>query len=407
MKQTMNKASQRLIGAIKTILLIAIITPLLAGCKESVANNNEQAPPPPTVSYALPAKKEIQQWDEFSGRFEAVDKVEIRPRVGGYLQKIHFKDGDTIKKGDILFTIDQRPFQNALRESQAAVASAQNKLNLAKAEFQRAEKLSTQGFASKQLLDERIESRQSASSDLEAARAKLEQAKLDLDFSTVTSPINGRISQSMIDEGNLITVGADTPLTTIVSTTPIHFYFDIDEQTYLKYANNIKEAAPNTPDKPDTIVQIALANSDIYNLNGTIDFIDNALNEKTGTLRGRAIINNEDGTILAGMFGRARIQSSKKINAILIPDEAVGIDQSRNFVLTIGEGNIIQTKPVTLGTTHEGMRIVQTGLTGDEKVIVSGIPMLQEGMPVAPQLLQPEKAEQTEQPEQEKTESIQ
>ncbi len=346
------------------------------------------APPPPPVSVAVPIKKEVKEWDSFTGRFEAMEKVDIRSRVSGYLETVHFKDGDIVEKGAVLFTIDPRPFDSAVREAEAALKSAENRRTLSNTEFARAQKLNEQGFASKQILDQRRENKQTSAADVEAAKARLEQAKLDREYATITAPISGRISRTLVDEGNLVTGGTQgaTILTNIVSLNPIHFYFDVDEQTYLKYARLAASGERPSSRQTQNPVYVELADNKVYDDVGYIDFVDNALNESSGTMRGRALFENPSYTLVPGMFGRARILGSGSYNAILIPDEAVGSDQSRNFVYIVDDKNTIATKNITLGPMVEGLRVVRQGLKGDERVVISGVQMLGDGMPVTPEV---------------------
>lgn len=385
------------VNIVKTVffsLLLGFAALGLTGCKEK-AHAEETASPPsapqqgPKVTAALPLIKEVSEWEEFTGRFEAAAKVEIRARVSGYLDQIHFKDGQTVKQGDILFTIDPRPFEAAVREAEASLNSAQNALSLATKELARSEELTKQGYASKQTLDMKLEGKQSGAADVAAARARLEQAKLDLEFTQVTAPISGRISRHMVDTGNLVTGGAmgSTMLTTIVALDPIHFYFDIDEQTYLKYSRlESPEVKSGTTDYSRP-VQVALADSANYEFQGVMDFVDTTLDPQTGTVRARATFANTDYTLVPGMFGRARIRGNEKETATLIPDEAVGVDQTRNFVHVLGENNMIATKNITLGGLTEGLRVVEDGLTASDKVVIKGIQMLREGMPVTPEMV--------------------
>lgn len=368
---------------------------VLAGCKPDNAGGppapgGEGAgmPPPPAVTVAVPLSKDVQEWDDFTGRFEAVERVEIRARVSGYLQEIHFKDGDLVNKGDLLFTIDQRPFEATLKEAEAALNSAKSRLDLAAKELNRASQLSKQGFATKQTLDQRTEEKQSAAEAVDAAQARLEQAKLDIEYSRIAAPISGRISRALIDVGNLVDGGMQTAtmLTTIVSLDPIHFYFDVDEQTYLKYARMASAGERPSSRATANPVYVALADSDKYDYAGKMDFVDNAIDPATGTMRGRAIFDNPDYTIIPGMFGRARIMGSGSYKALLIPDEAVGVDQSRNFVFTVTPENMVASKTVTLGPKVEGLRAVKSGLDGTEKIIIAGLQMLRDGMPVTPEL---------------------
>lgn len=373
-----------------TLLLLTLAAPLSA-CKDQAHAEEEAAAAPPAgphVVAANPLVKEVDEWEEFTGRFEAVAKVEIRSRVSGYLDKIAFIDGQTVKEGDTLFVIDPRPFQAALREAEAQLKSAQNRLTLAGKELQRSDELAKQGYATKQNLDIKTEGKQSAAADLDAARARVEQARLDLEYTTVKAPISGRVSRHMVDVGNLVTGGAQgaTMLTTIVTQNPIHFYFDIDEQTYLKYARITSTGIKSGNEQINKPVQVALSDSKDYEFQGVMDFVDTTLNTQTGTVRGRATFENSDFTLTPGLFGRARILGAGKQTATLIPDEAVGIDQSRSYVLTLGENNMVVSKTVKLGPMADGLRIVREGLTAQDKVIIKGVQMLRDGMPVTPEM---------------------
>jgi len=372
------------------IPLAALALFALQGCdgRDAQAQDNGGMPPPPAVIAVNPVLQTIEEWEKFSGRFEAMEKVEIRSRVSGYLQEVHFKDGQMVNKGDVLFTIDPRPFQASVREAEAQLRSAQNRQTLAKKELQRNEELAQQGYASKQSLDIKTQEQQTATSEVEAARARMEQTKLDLEFTKVKSPITGRVSRRMVDVGNLVTGGTNgtTHLTTVMALDPIHFYFDVDEQTYLKYARTIDSTVKSGSAELDNPVEIALSDSKIYSVIGKLDFFDTNLDSQTGTLRMRAVFDNPDYMLIPGMFGRARLRGGEKYEAIVVPDEALGLDQSRIFVMTVGEGNIVASKNVTLGPVVDGRRVITHGLTTDDVVIVKGIQMLRDGMPVSPEI---------------------
>lgn len=343
-------------------------------------------PPPPAVVATHPFVQRIEEWEKFSGRFEAVEKVEIRSRVSGYLQEVHFKDGQMVNQGDVLFTIDQRPFQASVREAEAQLRSAQNRLTLAKKELERNEELAQQGYASRQSLDIKTQEQQTSASEVEAARARLEQAKLDLDFTAVKSPIAGRVSRRMVDAGNLVSGGMSgaTHLTTVMALDPIHFYFDVDEQTYLKYARATDSKIKSGADALDSPVEVALSDSREYTIRGRLDFFDTNLNDRTGTLRMRAVFDNPDLTLIPGMFGRVRLRGGDAYDGLVVPDEAIGVDQNRTYVLTVGADNIVVSKNVALGPVIDGRRVIAHGVGPDDLVIVKGIQMLRDGMPVTP-----------------------
>lgn len=360
----------------------------LGGCKGKDAQAQEHGamPPPPAVVATHPFVQRIEEWEKFSGRFEAVEKVEIRSRVSGYLQEVHFKDGQMVNQGDVLFTIDQRPFQASVREAEAQLRSAQNRLTLAKKELERNEELAQQGYASRQSLDIKTQEQQTSASEVEAARARLEQAKLDLDFTAVKSPIAGRVSRRMVDAGNLVSGGMSgaTHLTTVMALDPIHFYFDVDEQTYLKYARATDSKIKSGADALDSPVEVALSDSREYTIRGRLDFFDTNLNDRTGTLRMRAVFDNPDLTLIPGMFGRVRLRGGDAYDGLVVPDEAIGVDQNRTYVLTVGADNIVVSKNVALGPVIDGRRVIAHGVGPDDLVIVKGIQMLRDGMPVTP-----------------------
>jgi RND family efflux transporter MFP subunit len=372
------------------VLIATIALPLLAACGKQ--QDQAQGPgagqmPPPPVTVATPLVKDIIEWDDFSGRFEAVDKVDVRARVGGYLKSTHFKEGDFVKKGDLLFTIDQRPYQAALRQAEAAVANTQARLEFTTSEVGRAKNLRERGNVPERILEQRIQEQRQAAADLSSAKGALDQAKLNMEFSEVRAPIGGRISSNFVTEGNLITGGTadSTLLTTIVSLSPIHFVFDIDEQAYIKYSRLARIGdRPSGRDNANPVF-VSLADEANFRHRGRMDFVDNRIDNNTGTMRGRAIFDNEDKFLTPGQFGRIRVLGSGKYQAVLIPDSAIATDQSRKLVLTVGENNIVKSVPVTPGPLVDGLRIIRQGLTGSEKIVINGLQRAQDGAPVTPE----------------------
>lgn len=343
-----------------------------------------QSGPPPAVTVAKPVVKPITEWDDFIGRFEAVDQVDIRARVSGYLEKVHFRDGALVQAGDMLFTIDQRPYRNALQEAQANVTSAQVRTEFAQADLERAEQLRRTGNITDQLLDQRRQSFLTAKADLDRAQAQVRQAQLDLEFTEIRAPLAGRISRRLISEGNLVNAN-DTVLTNIVSMDPIHFYFDVDERSYLAYSRQ-HEGGARAPRATPNEVLLTLTDEREGRRTGRMDFVDNRLDGASGTMRARAVFPNKDLFLTPGLFGRVSIRGSDPYEGILVPDEAVGSDQDRRVVYVVGEDNVVQMKPVRPGPRIDGYRVVRTGLTGKETIVINGLMRVRPGTKVTPQM---------------------
>jgi RND family efflux transporter MFP subunit len=346
---------------------------------------SQAAPPPPPVTVAKPIVKSITEKDDFIGRFEAVDQVEIRARVSGYLDKVHFQDGTLVKAGDLLFTIDQRPYQAAYEEAQASVASAQVRVEFASNDLERAESLRRSGNISDQVLDQRRSTYLTARADLDRAQATMRQARLNLEFTEIKAPFAGRISRKLVSEGNLINVN-ETVLTNIVSVDPIHFYFDVDERSYLAYS---RQAGGNT--KTDTAtaaneVQLTITDERQSRRTGHLDFVDNRLDGASGTIRARAVFDNKDMFLTPGLFGRVTISGSDPYSGVLLPDEAIGSDQDRRVVYTVSADNVVSMQPVRIGPRIDGYRVIRSGLKGDETVVVNGIMRVRPGTKVTPQM---------------------
>ena len=336
------------------------------------------------VSVIRPTIKEVQIWDEYVGRFEAVERVEIRPRVSGYLQEVHFYDGDIVEAGELLFTIDPRPFQAVLDGAKARAEAARTAQALAVNELARAKRLLDAKAGSQEEYDRRLQAKQSADADLSAARAAVEAAALDLEFTQIKSPIAGRAGRDLINRGNLVSAQTSL-LTTIVSIDPIHFVFTGSESDYLNYSRLAQRGArPSSRDEANP-VRIKLDDQEDYEIEGLVNFIDNALSATTGTIEAQAVVENPDGFLTPGMFGRLRLYGRDPFEATLIPDETVQFDQSRQFVWVVGPENRAQIRPVTLGRViDDKMRIVEAGLTAQDQVIASGFAMLRPDAPVQP-----------------------
>ena len=353
-----------------------------------VAEAQAAAAPPPPVTVASPLLKNIVEWDEFTGQFAAVDEVDIRARVSGFLESIHFRDGQLVNKGDLLFVIDPRPFQIALTAAQSSLASAQARLDLAKLQLTRAEKLKQSDFTSQSTLDQRQQEMLSAAADTQVATAAISAAKLNLEFTQVTAPVSGRISAHRVSVGNLVTggeSGGSTLLTTIVSLDPIHFDFDMSEADFLAYQRAAAAGRLKSNRDSGIVVSAHLMDETDWRLQGTLDFVDNAVDRTAGTIRARAVFPNPDHLITPGQFGRIRIPGSDPYDAVLIPDSAILSDQSRKIVMTVGADGTVAPKVIRPGPMIDGLRIVREGLVGSDVIIVDGLLRARPGAKVTPQ----------------------
>lgn len=351
------------------------------------AQASAQGAPPaaPNVTVAKPIVKQITEWDDFIGRFEAVDEVEIRARVSGYLDKIHFQDGTLVKAGDLLFTIDQRPYRAALEEAEASVASAQVRVEFASNDLERAESLRRSGNIADQVLDQRRSNYLTARAEHDRAEATMRQARLNLEFTEIKAPFAGRISRKLVSEGNLINVN-QTILTNIVSLDPIHFYFDVDERSYLAYSRQAAGGTKTTTPTAANQVQLTISDERQGHRTGHLDFLDNRLDGASGTIRARAVFDNKDLFLTPGLFGRVSISGSDPYSGVLVPDEAIGSDQDRRVVYTVSNDNIVSMQPVRPGPRIDGYRVIRTGLKGDETIVVNGIMRVRPGSKVTPQM---------------------
>ncbi len=339
---------------------------------------------PPEVTVAVPLASRVAQWDEFTGRFEATARVEVRPRVSGYIDKVHFRDGSDVKQGDLLFTIDQRPFQLAVDSAQADVVRAKAQVVLNQADYQRAQELVKTAATPVSVLDQRKANLDIARAQQMAAEAELRTAELNLEWSEVRAPIDGRVSDRRVDPGNLVAGGQNgaTLLTTIVSLDPIYFVFDGSEADYLHYSRLATEGQRGSSRDTPNPVRVRLADETAWNHSGVMNFVDNEINAHSGTIR--AIFDNKDYFLTPGTFGRLRLYGGP-LDALLIPDAAVVSDQAHKVVLTVGEDNKVTAKPVTLGGMARGLRIVASGLTKADRVVIGGLanPFVRPGATVA------------------------
>lgn len=361
---------------------VALMVALLAGCDNSVAQN--AAPPAPQVSAADVLIKPISQWDAFNGRVEAVQSVQLRPRVSGYIDKVNFQEGQEVKKGQVLFTIDDRTYRAAQEQAQAELVRARNQASLTRSESARTEALIGSLAVSKETAEQRRSAASQAQSDVLAAQAQLDMAQLNLDFTRVTSPIDGRASRAMITTGNLVTAGdSASVLTTLVSLDTVYVYFDVDEGTYLRYQAQAREGKPSEKPQSRLPVHIGLVGENGYPHEGVIDFTDNQLNSGTGTIRMRALLDNRDRTFTPGLFARVQLPGSAQFNAMLVDDKAVLTDQDRKFVYVVDKDGKAQRRDVVVGRMSGGLRIVQKGLEAGDRVIIDGVQkVFMPGMPV-------------------------
>lgn len=360
----------------------ALIALLLASCDNSVAQN--AAPPAPVVSAADVVVKSISQWDSFNGRIEAVESVQLRPRVSGYIEKVNYTDGQEVKKGEVLFTIDDRTYRAALEQAQATLARAKTQASLARSEANRTDKLINTNVVSREEWEQRRSAATQALADIRAAQAAVDAAQLNLDFTRVTAPIDGRASRALITSGNLVTAGdSASVLTTVVSQKTVYVYFDVDESTYLHYQNLARSGQGAASNHLALPVEIGLVGEDGYPHQGKVDFLDNQLTPSTGTIRMRALLDNAQRLFTPGLFARVRLPGSAEFKATLIDDKAVLTDQDRKYVYIVDKEGKAQRRDIKPGRLAAGLRIVQQGLNPGDKVIVDGLQkVFMPGMPV-------------------------
>ena len=363
------------------ILLLA--GDLLAGCGDKPP---AVAAAPPPVTVARPLQKKITEWDEYTGRFTAVNTVEIRARVSGYIDSIHFKDGQAVKQGDLLLVIDPRPYRLAVEQAKADVERANAKLEIASLDVQRATPLIQNQTLTGREFDTRKSAQRDATGQVASAEATLKQAALNLEWTEVRAPISGRISDRRVDAGNLVTGGPSgaTLLTVVVSQDPIHFVFDGSEADFIHYLR--LAAAGTRPSSRDAQnpVSVRLADETDYKHEGRMDFVDNVVNPKTGTIRGRAIFDNKDGLLTPGFFGRLRLFGGEH-DALLIPDTAIASDQSRKIVFTVADDGTVGTKLVELGPIVDGLRVIRSGLAPTDRIVIDGLQRARPGQKVKPE----------------------
>ncbi len=368
---------------------LLLATPLIASALLAAGPAGAQMPgaPPPGVTVAKPVVREIVEQDQYTGRFDPIEFVEVRARVTGYLDKIMFQDGANVKKGEVLFIIDRRPYKAALEQAQAALTSAKARLSFTQTDLERAQVLSRGGNISEQVTDQRRQASQTAQADVDSAEAALRNAQLNYDFTEVKSPINGRISQRLVTEGNIVSTD-QTILARIVSLDPIYFGFNVDERSFLKYQGSLGIGMGQMQRGKGAPVQIALSGEEKPTRKGTLDFVDNRVDYQTGTMLLRATVENPDGFIKPGLFGIVAMPATKPFQGILIPDEAVSANQDKRIVYVLGEGDKVAARTVKLGPIVDGYRVVRDGLKGDELVVINGVAKVRPGAQVKPETVE-------------------
>jgi multidrug efflux system membrane fusion protein len=346
------------------------------------------APPAQAVTVAEVPEREITEWDEFTGRLEAVDQVEIRPRVSGYIKRVAFAEGKEVRKGEVLFEIDPRPYQADLARAEAELESARSAASLAESEVQRAGKLVEMQAISREEFDSRTSAEVQGGAQVRVAEAAVQTARLNLDWTRVRSPIAGRVSNALVTAGNLVQAGppAGEVLTTVVSVDSMYLYFDSDEQTYLRYAGRARSTGGTNWRTARLPVYLGLSNESGFPHEGRLDFVDNQVDPRSGTIRTRAVFSNRSRALTPGLFARVKLVGTEKINTMLVRDAAIGTDQDRKFVLVVGAGDTLAYRPIVPGRLTDGLRIVSSGLKPGERIVVNGLMRVRPGMKVAPTL---------------------
>jgi RND family efflux transporter MFP subunit len=365
----------------RSLLLCSLLA--LASCGE--APKQSAAPPPPAVTVAKPVQRTIVDQDEYVGRFVAVDMVEVRARVSGYLEQVHFRDGQMVKQGDLLFSIDKRPFQNALAQAKANLVLAKSNVTFTEADYARAQQLLRDRTISEQVFDQRAQAFRNAQASVNANEALVKQAELDLEFTELRSPITGRIGDRRVTQGNLVTGGTGgttTLLATIVSLDPIRLEFTFDEAAYLRYERLSSNGKDVTSREGSVVVSLKLIDERDFDHRGYMDFVDNVIDRGSGTIRARAQFSNPKGVFTPGMFARVRVPGSPAYATLLLPDGAILSEQARKYVLAVDGEGVARQKYVTLGELVDGQRVIKEGLVADDRVIVNGLMRARPGIKV-------------------------
>nr|WP_255428087.1 efflux RND transporter periplasmic adaptor subunit [Ramlibacter cellulosilyticus] len=370
------------VAAGMSVLATAIIA--LQGDRAQATANS--APPPPQVSVATVGESEITAWDEFSGRLEAVERVEVRSRVAGAVQAVHFREGALVRHGDLLVTIDPAPYQAEVERAEAQVGAAQARLAQAQSEHARAQRLWEESAIAQRELEEKVNAAREAAANLRAAQAQLQGARLNLGYTQVRAPVGGRIGKLEVTAGNLVAAGPGAPvLTTLVSVSPIYASFDADEQVIVRALQGLAGGASARQMIERIPVQMGTGTSADTPYQGRLHLIDNQVDARSGTIRLRAAFDNRDGALIPGQFARVRMGQARTTRAVLVPERAVGTDQEKKYVLVVGEGNKAEYREVTLGASTNGQRVVHSGLKAGERIVVNGLQRVRPGAVVQPQ----------------------
>jgi multidrug efflux system membrane fusion protein len=367
------------------VAMVVLLT--LAGCSEGPPPQRQGGAPPPAVTVANPTKRAVVDQDEYVGRFVAIDSVEIRARVSGYLDRIDFTDGQMVKQGDLLFTVDKRPFQTTLDQAKANLAQSQANLAFTEADLQRGAALVKERTITEQTFDQRTQAKRVAEASVQAQQAAVRQATLDLEFTELRAPVSGRIGDRRVSPGNLVTggTGTTTMLATIVSMDPIWFEFTFDEASYLRYERLAKDGRELASRDAGVAVALKLLDEPDFKHKGRMDFVDNAIDRSSGTIRGRAVFSNLDGVFTPGMFARVQVPASPSYDALLVQDLAVGTEQDRKYVLVVDAENTVRIKYVTLGQVSGGLRVIKSGIEEGDRIVVNGLMRARPGVKVNPQ----------------------
>jgi multidrug efflux system membrane fusion protein len=376
-----------------TISLAAVLLVMNGNGNKAQGDTAQAAPPATPVSVALVEQRDLVNWAEFSGRLEAIERVELRSRVAGVVEAVHFSQGSLVKQGDLLVSIDQAPYQAEFERAQAQVLAAEARVALAASEHERGQKLMSTQNVSQRDLDARLNALREAQANQRAAQAALQTARLNLDYTQIRAPISGRIGRLEVTVGNLVAAGAGASLlTTLVSVDPIYASFDADEKTVLQALASLPADAPRALDRIP--VEMGTLASEGTPLTGRLQFVDNAIDAGSGTVRVRAVFDNPDGTLMPGQFVRLRMGQARSEPALVINERAVGTDQNKKFVFVVGEGSKAVWREITLGAGSQGLRIVTSGLNAGERIVVNGLQRIRPGATLAPE--QVPMAEKTE-----------
>ncbi|MBM4226189.1 MAG: efflux RND transporter periplasmic adaptor subunit [Gammaproteobacteria bacterium] len=380
-------STSRLPSPYRFVLPAALASLFSLGVQGAFAADAPAAAPPPAVTVAKPAFKEVTEWDEYTGRFVAQQRVDVRARVSGYLQEVVLSEGHMVEEGQVLFRIDPEPFEAEVARAEAKVARASTTLKVAELEFERGERLASSKAMSRETMEERRANRDAAKADVEAARAELRLARLNLDYTEVRAPISGLASDVRVDRGNLISGGSadSTVLTTILKLDPIELEIEASESEFLRYSRLETAGTRQSSRNIANPVEAMLIDEDEWAHKGQMTFVDNEIDVNTATMRGRATFANPGHVLLPGMFARVRLLGAGAHEAILVPEEAIVADQARKLLMVVGKDNIIEARPVVLGPMIDGLRLIREGLAPEESIVVNGVQRAHPGKPVTPQ----------------------